>query len=229
MAIDPISLGIGAAGSAIKGITGAAQYFKGKNLLKDLNRPTYEIPEEIAKNMSIAEKMALQGLPEEQKKQYIENLNRQTGATLSGFSSRKAGLTGLTDLADTQSQAFKNLMVEDATAKQQNQFAAMQQRNIMASYRDKAFEYNKAQPYENTLAEGQALQGAGMQNIFAGIDEIGGTALMAGLRSGEDDAIAAEDGSGYDPYAMSLLSNRVKGNWGNNMRNQYYGNNFSGK
>jgi hypothetical protein len=223
MAVDPLSLGLGIAGSAAKGITGAAQYFKGKNLLKNLERPTYEIPEEIAKNMSIAEKMALQGLPEEQKRDFIENLNRQAGATLSGFTSRKAGLTGLTDLADTQSRAFKSLMVEDAAAKQANQLAAMQQRNVMASYRDKAFEYNKAQPYEDKLAEGQALQGAGMQNIFGGIDEAAGTALMAGLtddRSAED---TTDSTSGYDPYAMSLLSQKVQGNWADTMKKNYYG------
>lgn len=218
--MDYASLAIGGIGSAIKGITGAAQFIKGRNILKNAERPVYEIPEEIAKNMSIADRMAMQGLPDEQKRQFVENLNRQTGSVLSGFTSRKAGLTGLTDLAQSQNDAFKNLAVEDAAAKQANQLAAMQQRNIMASYRDKAFEYNKAQPYADTVAEGQALTGAGMQNAFAGIDEAAGTALMAGMNEDDyTDRSMVDSESDVNPY----LSQGVNQGWRNAMKNKLYG------
>lgn len=223
MAIDPVSASIGAAASLVKGLTGTAQFIKGNRVLKGIKRPTYEIPSEIAKNLSISERMALEGLPEEQRKQYIDNLNRQTGSVLSGFTSRKAGLTGLTNLTQTQSDAFRNLMVEDAAAKQQNQLAAMQQRNIMASYRDKAFEYNKAQPYEQKLAEGQALQGAGLQNIFNGVDELAGTALMAGVGQGDNKSMDKGDYSQYDPNAINMLSSQVGNNWQSAMMNRYKG------
>lgn len=217
MAIDPVSLGLGVAGSLAKGITGFAQFRKGKKVLEGAKRPEYEIPEEIASNLSEAQRIALRGLPEEQRRQYIENIDRQTGAALSGFTSRKAGLTGLTGLAQTQNDAFKNLMVEDAAARQQGELAAMQARNVMASYRDKAFEYNKAQPYQQQVDEGQALQGAGMQNIFGGVDELAGTALMSGIngmRSATNNGMTEEEMNIDDitPEQLKLLRDLYKNN-----------------
>lgn len=153
---------------------GIAQAIKGKKTLESAVRPEYEIPEEIKKNLSVAERMALEGLPAEQKRQYVENLNKNMGAALSGFTGRKAGLQGLTSLVQSQNEAFKNLAVEDAMARQRNELSAMNQRETMAQYKDKAFELNKMQPYQEQVDEGQALVGSGIQNIAGSLNQLGG-------------------------------------------------------
>lgn len=176
--VDP-GLILGGISAVPKAILGTVQAIKGQKELDSAVRPQYEIPEEIKKNLSIAERMTLEGLPSEQKQQYIENLNKSVGATLSGFTSRKAGLSGLTNLVQSQNEAYKNLMVEDAAARQRNELQAIQQRETMAGYKDKAFQMNEMQPYEEQVAEGQALVGSGIQNIAGAFDQLGGVGQQA--------------------------------------------------
>jgi len=71
-------------------------------------------------------------------------------------------------LVQGQNDAYTGLLSADADARQQNQQQLMQQRDVMAQYQDKSFDFNKAQPYEQKLAQSQALMGAGMQNISGG-------------------------------------------------------------
>ena len=73
-------MGLGAWSSIGVGI---GEYEEGKAKLEALEakgRPQYQIPDEIYQNLSHAQRMALEGLPEEQKKQYVENKLRAEDA-----------------------------------------------------------------------------------------------------------------------------------------------------
>lgn len=162
-----------AAGGATT-LLGLNQYYKGKKMLKNNKRPTYEIPAEVQANLNQAEQMALQGMPEEQKQQYINNLQRSQAFSMSQMGSRKAGLAGVAAVNQQGVDAYGNLLSMDAQARMQNQGVLMNQRQNMADYRDQAFQINKLNPYYEKQSEGLAMQGAGMQNVGNSFQIAGG-------------------------------------------------------
>lgn len=156
------------AGGGASVTLGAAQYLIGKRGEKKNKRPEYQAPGEINQNLSQAETMALEGLPEEQKQQYLSNLERGSAFGLSQLGGRNAGIAGVAALNENQNQAQFNLMSADAQARQQNQNVLMQQRQNVANYKDQAFQFNKVDPYYENVAKNNALMGAGMQNVSQG-------------------------------------------------------------
>lgn len=158
---------------------GVFQTIKGARDLSKLKRPEYGIPEEISRNLSEAERQALEGLPAEQKLQYVQNIERGMQSGLKNLSSRKGGTAGVADLVRSQNDAFTNLVSMDAAARQQNRMFANQARGEMAAYKDKAFAINKMDPYQQKLEAGQANVGSGLQNIFGALDM--GAMLSSGM------------------------------------------------
>jgi len=90
---------------------------------------------------------------------------------MSQLGSRKAGLSGLASLNQQQQDAYGNMLSMDAQARQQNQQGLMNQRQVMADYRDQAFQLNKLNPYYEKTAQSQAMMGAGMQNMSQGFQQ----------------------------------------------------------
>ena len=164
----PIGLAIAAGIGLAKLGVGIAQQRKGKKLEEATDRPDYEIPEEVFQNLNQAQQMALQGLPAEQKKQYIQNLQQSGQFALSQSGSRKAGLTGIAQLNQQQNFGMQNMLAMDAQARQQNQMQVMQQRQNVAGFRDQAFELNQLNPYYEDISQARGLQSSGLQNIFSG-------------------------------------------------------------
>lgn len=175
----PLALG------GAQALFGGIQAGIGASKLKKLERPDYVIPEEIRKNLTESELMALEGLPAEQKQQYIQNIERSQQGALRSLSSRKAGLAGIPALMQSQSDAFTNLLSMDASQRLQNKMLAQQNRQTLAQYKDKAFDINKMQPYQERSAEAQALIGSGIQNLFGGLDQAATFAFMGGGNGGE--------------------------------------------
>lgn len=165
-----IPLAIPLAVEGTKALIGGIQAIKGAKDLKKLQRPVYEIPDEIKQNMTEAELMALEGLPAQQKAQYVQNIQRSLQSGMKGLQSRKAGVAGITDLVQSQNDAFSNLVSMDAVQRQQNQMVAQQRRSEMAQYKDKAFDINKIAPYYEKAQAAQANIGAGLQNIVGALD-----------------------------------------------------------
>lgn len=159
------------AGGGATTTLGAAQTAYGMYLKNKNKRPEYSIPNEIGQNLTDAQRMALQGLPEEQKQQFINNIQRGTAFGMSQLGSRKAGLAGLATMNQQQQDAYGNLLSMDAQARQQNQANLMNQRQVMADYRDQAFQLNKLNPYYEKTAQSEALMGAGMQNMSQGFQQ----------------------------------------------------------
>ena len=116
------------------------------------NRPVYQIPEEIKQNLTQAQQQALQGLPEEQKRQYIENVQRGSAQSLASSQSRKGGLTGIAGVNQQQGQAYSQMLSADAQARAQNQDKLMAARGNMADYKDQAFQFNVVNPYYEKIA-----------------------------------------------------------------------------
>lgn len=159
---------------------GLHQYYNGKKMEKNNKRPTYEIPDEVKQNLSQAQQMALQGLPEEQKQQFLSNIERGQAFGMSQIGSRKGGLAGVAAMNQNANDAYGNLMSMDAQARMQNQGVLMNQRQNMADYKDQAFQVNKMNPYYEVQARAEAMKGAGVQNI-------GNSFSIAGRKQGQSE------------------------------------------
>ncbi len=152
----PVGAAVGAGAGALIGTT---QYLVNKHNQKkdEKNRPQYQIPEEISQNLTDAQRYAVQsgmeGMPEEQKAQYLSNLQRSTAYGLNQLSSRRSG----------------NLLAQDAGQRVQNQRYGQQlvsaaQQN-MANYKDMQWDANVRSPYYEKIASRNANNGALAQNL----------------------------------------------------------------
>lgn len=179
----PVGAGIGAvAGGLISGISGLIQKHKANNILKNLQRPQYVIPNEVLQNQKQAELNARQGLPSEQYQQGMQNIARQQNAALQRATDRRGGLLAVAGTQQAGNDATLNLDVANANARLKNQNTLYGVNSQVAGYRDKAFQINQMQPYQQTYDYAMGLKGAGNQNLIGGIDKIASGALMAGTR-----------------------------------------------
>ena len=169
-----IAAGVAVVGGGIKMYQGYKQKQDGIAMEGDLTAPEFQIPPEIAKNMSIAEKQSYQGLPAEQKRAFLENQQRTSQTALRNSSDRRGGLGIISQIQGNENLSNRQLLVDDTNARQQNMQRAMDARSVMADYKMKRFEHQYNE-YSSDLDYARAQQGAGSQNISAGMDTaIGG-------------------------------------------------------
>lgn len=155
----------GAASAGVKAVTGIYQIYEGNRIAKNNKRPTYEIPQAVKDMMSEAEMLQYQGLPESSKQQYIDNLSRNMAFSFGQADTRKAGLTGVAAINQQSQDAAKDILAKDAQIKLNNIDKLQNTRGRYGEYQDKAFTFNKANPYYEKANQAEALIGAGMQNL----------------------------------------------------------------
>jgi hypothetical protein len=175
----PVGAGIGAvAGGLISGITGLFQKHKANKLLSQLQRPQYTIPNEVLQSQKQAELNARQGLPSEQYQQGMQNIARQQNSALQRASDRRGGLLAVAGAQRMGNDATLNLDVANANARLKNQNTLYGINNQVAGYKDRAFQINQMQPYQQDRQYALGLLGAGNQNLTGGLDKIASGALM---------------------------------------------------
>jgi hypothetical protein len=173
-----------AASGLISGITGIFQKHKANKLLASLQRPQYVIPNEVLQNQKQAELNARQGLPSEQYNQGMQNIARQQNSALQRATDRRGGLLAVAGTQQAGNDATLNLDVANANARLKNQNTLYGVNNQVAGYRDKAFQINQMQPYQQNYNYAMGLLGAGNQNLVGGIDKLASGGLMAANRGG---------------------------------------------
>lgn len=131
----------------------------------DASRPKYNIPDEIKQNLTQAEINALEGLPEEQRQMAVDRITRSLAQGVTALGDRRAGIAGISSLVRQGIDASRDLASMDAQQRLMNEQVAMQQRGIMANYKDKAWDWNERQRFEENARAKQALAGAAMQNV----------------------------------------------------------------
>lgn len=168
----PVGTGIGAvAGGLLSGITGLIQKHKANALLSQTKRPTYSIPNEVLQNQKQAELNANTGLPSEQYQQAMKNINRQQNQALQRATDRRGGLLAVAGTQQAGNDAALKLDVANAQARLNNQRTLYGVNNQVAAYRDKAFNINELQPYQQQYNYAMGLLGSGNQNLMSGIDK----------------------------------------------------------
>lgn len=163
--------------AAIQAGIGVAQYAKGVKDLKNLTRPEYHIPPEIEKNMTEADLMAYYGMPDAQKAEYQQNIQRTQQAATRGIADRKGGIGSIVAAQQQTQDAYTKMLSMDVQQRMANIQRAQQMRQTMAQYRDKAWQINEMDPYEQSYAEAQSMMGAGMQNFMGGLQAAGSMAM----------------------------------------------------
>jgi len=137
----------------------------------------YNIPDEYLENMSDAEVQALIGLPEAQKREFIENIQRTGATAMQQAGTRKGGLGLVSNIFQQQQDAWKSLLTADVSARQKNIAQLMGARREMG-----AQETFKQQRGFDIVAEKrlerQQMLGAGFQNIGGGLGTMAGGATQ---------------------------------------------------
>ena len=189
------------AGGGASVTLGAAQMLYGIRQQKRNKRPVYEIPDEINQNLTQAQQQALQGLPEEQKQQYLSNLQRGSAQALASSQSRRGGIAVVAALNQNHNDAYGNMLAMDSQARSQNQNALYGARQTMADYKDQAFQINKSNPYYEKTAQNTAMIGAGMQNVSQGFQSSNSGGGDAFSKSGQ------QQGGGGQNNGQQMSSN----------------------
>jgi hypothetical protein len=145
---------------------GAYQAIKGYSAQKNLVRPRYQIPQEVTDNLSDAQRMAIQGLPEQQQKMYVDNVQRGMNQGLQQLGTRQAGLAGIGGLVQNQNDAYRNLLAMSAQQQMANQQQLYGARNAVSEFKNHAFQVNQMEPYMNKAQMAQAMIGSGLQNAM---------------------------------------------------------------
>ena len=163
-----VAAGVAVVGGGIQVAQGIRQQRQGREMEGSLDKPEFQIPPEIAKNLSEAEMRAYQGLPDEQKAAFLDNQQRAAQTALRSSSDRRGGLGMIAQIQAQQDRSSLGLLQQDVAARDANIARAQQARNVMAYYRDKRFEHEYNE-YSSDLDYARAQVGAGMQNVAGGL------------------------------------------------------------
>lgn len=173
------------ASALAKGVTGAIQNGKASAIEKQNIRPTQYVDPAYEQNVAQAQQMALQGTPQQQYNNSLNNINQNLsgGLQLLGRSANPGA--GLASLIRGQNAATMSLDAQSAAMRNQNILNLMRQRAILAQQKQAAFDWNKKSKYTELLSKSQALRSAGSANIAGAFGDIGNAgALYASSRLG---------------------------------------------
>jgi len=174
----PIGLAIAAGAGLLKAGAGIYQQAKGKKMLKNTVDPGYVIPKGYEQNLGQAEQMARGGIPAQEYNLASTNIQRGTQAGLRQLSRMSNPFAGIAGLARSQSDSFSKLDASNSAARRQNILQAMGARREMAGQQLAQQQYAQNR-YFDKVNEANARIGAGTQNIFGGLSDIGSAGVMS--------------------------------------------------
>ena len=166
MEIDPF--GIGLALQGVKSLAGIGQFIAGKAKQNKIEDIKYTRPEEAVQAENLARSMAREGMTAE-----AEQMGREGIGTSMATALKYGGGNNVADIARQASKGYMQMAAEDEQIRRANQRNLQGQLMQSAQYSDREWEENVLRPYEEQTAEAQALTGAGLQNIFGGVDAMG--------------------------------------------------------
>jgi hypothetical protein len=212
---NPVGMGIAAGAGLLKAGLGFLQQAKGKKMLKKTVDPGYVIPKGYEQNLGQAEQMAKSGLSPQEYNLASTNIQRGSQAGLRQLGRMSNPFAGIAGLARSQSDSFSKLDASNASAKRQNILQAMGARREMAGQQLAQQQYSQNR-YFDKVNEAQARIGAGTQNMFGGISDIGSAGIMASLGGGKRGSVVS-DTEGIGSYTGNIGKNLSTGQFGTRM------------
>jgi hypothetical protein len=201
------------AGGLLGGLTGLFQKRKANKMLDNLQYPTYETPKEVMENKQIATKLAGEGLPSEQYAKAMKDIQRQQVAAMRSAQDRRGGLGLIGAIQQGTNDATLGLNAADAQARINNQRTLMNVNSQVGQYRDKEFQWNKANKYQMDRDYAMSVLGAGNQNLLGGLDKgLAGAGMLydKGLFSGLFGARRSEAGGAAAGGVSGTPSSRMR-------------------
>jgi hypothetical protein len=199
----PIGLAIAAGAGLLKAGAGIYQQAKGKKMLKKTIDPGYKIPKGFGQNLAQSEQLARVGMPSQQYNQAQQNISRNVGTGVRALSRSANPAAGVAGLVRAQNDATMGLDVSNASARRQNILQAMGARREMAGQQLAQQQYAQNR-YFDKVNEANARIGAGTQNIFGGISDIGTAGLMGMMGGKKPDPTSAYNQLNPQEYLSSL-------------------------
>jgi hypothetical protein len=169
-------LGIAAAGQGLKILGGIGQAIFGARKIKRAlrDRPSYEIPAEYQQNVKLADKMMNMGMPREQYLAQMQGITRNQNFGLRALGDRRSALAGVANIVQAGNDNILQLNATDASMRNQNMRAGtgmkMNANYQLGMQKIAKMQWDKFNPYMVKLQQGQAMLGAGLQNIAGGAD-----------------------------------------------------------
>lgn len=189
--------------AAVKTGTGIAQFLQGRKALRNTKRPMREIPQEVIANLTQAQVQALEGMPEEQRNLFLQDMQRSQQQAVRGLSDRRAGIAGIPQLYQGELDSLNRLAIQDSQMRLQNQNLLTAQRAEMGRQRDTQFQLNEYEPFLNKMRMAEGLIGSGMQNVMGGLND---TSRML-IDYDMTDRIAGGDGLRFKRNTNSITPN----------------------
>ena len=205
----PIGLAIAAGAGLLKAGAGVYQQAKGKKMLKKTIDPGYKIPKGFGQNLAQSEQLARVGMPSQQYNQAQQNISRNVGTGVRALSRSANPVAGVAGLVRAQNDATMGLDVSNAAAKRQNILQAMGARREMAGQQLAQQQYAQNR-YFDKVNEANARIGAGTQNIFGGISDIGTAGVMSMMGGNKAPSLGQDDSA----YTGNIGSNLPVGQYG---------------
>lgn len=193
MALSPLAISAGLSGlsSLYQLGTGIQQGVRGRRLGR-ADRPWYNIPEEINKNVDLAKNAygssTMYGLPGQGA---ITSANDRASASAArGMNESQQSpaslLAGYAALDQNTKNTNANLGVQAAQYRANQMNATRGQlmgaNRVLAQYKDNAFNTNYMQPYQNKMNASAALRQSAITNTFGAINNLGSAAGQYMLR-----------------------------------------------
>ena len=179
LAIPAIAAGIGVLGKLWSGFS---QKNQANKIAKTNIRGEQTVQGEFQQNVNDAEQMARNGMPSQQYNNALNNIGRNQAGGLR-LASRKGGTSGIASILRAGNDATANLDVQDSIQKNRNMLNLLQQRSVLGSQKQAAWNWNTRDKYLEKLSQEQALRGAGNQNLagaFSDATQVGAMAIGAG-------------------------------------------------
>ena len=177
-----IAAGVIGGSAILKGVEGIAQNKKASNIEKQNPYPTAAVQQEYFGNVNQAQQMAQQGIPAAAYNNQLNQIQQsQAGAIQSLNRSANPG-ANLASIIRQGDQATNNLNAQDAVARNRNMLQLLQERQMLAQQKDKAWNWNYQQRYLGNLAKSQSLRQSANQNIAGAFSDVtGGASALGGL------------------------------------------------
>jgi len=150
----------------------------GKNKIENLERPTYEIPNEVKQALAISRANYADPSMPGQDVMYDRNSLAASNAARAAIEGG-GGISSLAGIAAAESQGAQNIGIAGANFQNQQELQYQGQLQNMANYQDQAWQINEFAPYTESYNEGREQIGAGQQNLFGALGSIAKVGLGA--------------------------------------------------
>ncbi len=212
-AVNPAAAGLALVPEIGKGVLAATQYAKARKLEKSTRRPVYA-PSAADTEALMTQRNAMGMAPGLQQQAMLAD--RAAGSSINAIQSTGGGMgEKMAALANVdqigQETALRQGAEQDQYASSQNQ--ALQR--ALAQYgqlQEKAWQYNKSQPYEEISAKAAALQNAGNMNLYDAAKGAGGAiASTIGFKGNADAPTTIDPNTGLKQMATTGMAGDAMG------------------